>query len=229
MRIAVCDDDIKDIHVLRSHINTHQKNHEIVEFISANPLLKRLYDGEHFDLLFLDIQMPDSNGWEIAKALKQSNVKTYIAMITIKGNYIYDCFDRVDWFAQKPVSEERVHKILDNACARLFPKVFSFQAGKITITLTAPEIIYAEIKINDLYIYTTNGCHKTRVPLKEFEKTLSAMNCFVRIHQSFIINLYHFQTMDKNEITLKNGSVLTVSKKYRGIFYDSLEEYIRNG
>lgn len=228
MKIAICDDDIKDIEIIRNHINEYDKNHEIIEFTSTKPFLTRLYDGERFDILFLDVQMPDSSGWEIAKELKASKVKIFIAMTTIMGKYIYDCFDRVDWFVQKPVSMESVHKIIDKAYEKLYPKVYAFQVDNIIVTLTAPEIIYVEVKINDLYIHTLNRCHKIRLTLKEFEKQLSGMNCFVRIHQSFIINLSYFDRIEKNEIVIKTGSALPLSRKYRNMFYDALEEYIRS-
>jgi len=65
----------------------------------AKPLLKCPYSGERFDLLFLDVQMPDSDGWEITKEIKAANIHIYVAMATGMGDY--NCFDRVDWFAVK--------------------------------------------------------------------------------------------------------------------------------
>lgn len=139
MKIAICDDDIEDIEHLRKSIQAHSCEHEIVDFLSAKAFLKRFYDGEHFDLLFLDVQMPDSDGWEIARELKQARHKIFIAMVTVHGEYIFDCFDRVDWFAPKPVAEEKVRQILNSAEERLYPVTFKFQTEKIDVELTAPE------------------------------------------------------------------------------------------
>jgi len=229
MKIAICDDDLTDIRTIRDSIIAHPKAHEIVEFTSASPFLRRIHGGENFDLLFLDVQMPDSDGWEIAKDLKQSKVKTIIAMITIMGEYIYDCFDRVDWFAPKPVSSERIHKIIDNAYDILYPKAFEFQAGEIKITLTAPEIIYAESSRNDIYIHTTNGNYKVRLALWELEKMLSEISCFVRIHHGIVINLAYIDKVEGNDVILKSRVRLPLSRNKRKPFFAASAQYIRCG
>lgn len=130
MKIAICDDDIRDIEIIRNHILAHKNQHEILEFTSAVPLLKRIYCGEHFDLLFLDVQMSDSDGWELAKDLKKGKIRLFIAMVTVMGEYINECFNRVDWFAEKPVTLEKTHMIIDIAFEKLYPNAFEFQTKK---------------------------------------------------------------------------------------------------
>lgn len=227
MKIVICDDDLKDIETIRNHILAHKKTHEIIEFTSAVPLLECLYDGEHFDLLFLDLQMPDSDGWEVAKELKQAKIKTFIAMVTVMGERIYECFDRVDWFTPKPVPIKMAHQIIDNAYEKLYPKVFDFQTDIISVSLTAPEIIYAEVMHNNLYIHTTTGGHKIRFTMHELTDMLSESNCFAQIHQSFIINLSYFERVDGNDIIIKSGAKLPLSRNNKKMFFTALARYIR--
>lgn len=228
MKIAICDDDLKDIENIRNHILTHSRSHEIVEFTSAEPFLKRSYSGEHFDMLFLDIQMPDSDGWEIAKEMKKYKTKPYIAMVSVLGERIRKCFDRVDWFAEKPISRETAHLIIDDAYEKLYPKAFSFKTdNNITVSLTCPEIIYAEAMRNYLSIHSTSGKYKIRLTMHELTDILLGFNCFVRPHNSYIVNLAHYSESVGNEIILKNGKKISVSRKNKKAFYDSLAEYIR--
>jgi CheY-like chemotaxis protein len=77
MKIAICDDEARDREQIKHYINTHSTKHEIIEFNSAIPLLKSIYAHEHFDVLFLDIQMPDSDGWEIAEKLKKTKKASF--------------------------------------------------------------------------------------------------------------------------------------------------------
>ena len=187
MRIAICDDLAEDRkHIIR-FIETHAIKHEIIEFDSAIPFMKRIH--EHFDVLFLDIQMPDSCGWEVANLLKKSKSEIYVVIVTINNNYIYDCFDRVDWFAPKPIYEAKVHQILDNACDKLFPTSFDFIIDKVTVSLTSREIIYIEVKRNDIYIYTLNETYKISA-IKELY--ISGLKTDVEEHINILNNKIYF-------------------------------------
>ena len=227
MKIAICDDDQRDIERLRQRILAHSSDHQIIEFLSTEPFLKCIYAGECFDLLFLDVQMPDSDGWEVAKELKRSKHRIYIAMVTVFGEYIYDCFDRVDWFAQKPVSQERVNKILESAREHLYPIVLEFETDKGPVALTAPEVIYLEVIRNTLFIHTTHDCYKVRMPLKKARDILKDCPQFVQTHNSYIINLEHYSKIKGTSIFLKNHEEIKLTRTYRTVFYNALSEYIR--
>lgn len=228
MKIAICDDDICDIVRLRKHIVSHSAEHETFEFLSAKPLLEQIYKGECFDLLFLDVQMPDSDGWEIARELKQTKGKLFIAMITVHGEYIFDCFDRVDWFAPKPVSEGKVRQILDRAQEQLYPVVLEFLSEKITLALTLPEILYFEAQRNVVFIHSTKGSYEIRLTLKKVREMLARYPQFVQTHSSFIVNLNHYSEMRGSYIVLKNQTEIKVSRTYRASFFALLTEYINS-
>lgn len=229
MKIAICDDDIRDLKHLSKNIKAHSDTHEIIEFLSADVFLKQIYGGEKFDILFLDVQMPYADGWEIAKELKQAKHKIFIAMVTVHGEYIFDCFDRVDWFAPKPISQEKVCQILNSAQDRLFPKVFEFQTDNLKIALIAPEIIYFEVQRNTLFVHTTGGCHETRLSLKKAKEMLAGCSQFAQTHSSFIINLDHYDRIKGSYITLKNQKEIKLSRTFRESFYKELSEYVRRG
>jgi len=227
MKIAICDDDIRDIEQLSGNIKKNSIEHEIIEFLSPEFFLRRIYEGEHFDLLFLDVQMPEYNGWDIARELKQSKLKVFIIMVTVHSEYIYDCFDRVDWFLPKPVSQEKVNQILNNAAERLYPMVFEFQSDGKTVSLTAPEILYFEVKRNTLTVHTMGGQHDLRLPLKKVREKLVGCPQFVQIHYSYIINLDHYISTKGQQISLKNNVEINLSRTYRDSFLSALSEYVR--
>ena len=226
MKIAICDDDEKDRIHIKHYIQTHNLQHDIIEFNLTLPLLQRINENEHFDVLFLDIEMPDPNGWNVAAQLKKRNPNIYIAMVTINDNYVFDCFDRVNWFAPKPISEAKVHKILDNAYEKLYPIIFEFTIDKTPLILTAPEIIYIEVKRNHIYIHTRDQIHKIRNSMCNITKQFE-MPYFVSPHQSFIVNLEHFNTLVDNQILLKNGAYIPLSRSRSKLFYNALREHVR--
>ena len=136
-------------------MHSHAGNrHEISIFRSGKAFLEKLYKGNSFDLLFLDIQMPGEDGWEIAREIKKSIRRLFIAMVTIHADYIFDCFDRVDWFAVKPVTAEQIMRILNKAQEQLFPTIFEFasQNDRQPILLNAAEILCMEARRNSLML-----------------------------------------------------------------------------
>ena len=229
MRIAICDDDFAEVKMISQHIRSHKHPHEVTLFASPIPLLEQVYSGAEFDLVFLDIQMPDGNGWEIAKKLKSLNRNIYIAMVTVLGEYIFDCFDRVNWFAPKPVTCDKILKIIDDAEVKLNPKVFLFKAKRTQLALSSQEIVYIEVNHNNLTFHTLTDCHRIRMTLKSARAILSGSSQFVQIHNSFIINLAYYKCMDSSDIVLHNGLRLRLTRTYRNLFFLALSEYVRGG
>lgn len=228
MRIAICDDNKNDIEHLRKSIVSHSDTHEIIPFFSAKPFLERFYHGEDFDLLFLDVQMPDSDGWAIAKELMMAKHNFFIAMVTVHGEYIYDCFDRVNWFAEKPVAEERVWKILRSAEESLYPKSFEFVHKGIPIALAIPKITCLEVQKNSLFINTLDTFYETRMSLKKAKEMLDDCPDFVQTHSSFIVNLRYYLRMQKNSILLNNHKEVALSRTFKASFMKALARYIQN-
>lgn len=227
MRIAICDDDYRDIDHLRKYILSHPKGHEVVTFLSANVFMQQIYSGEHFDLLFLDVQMPDSDGWETALELKRIKSKIFIAMVTVWGEYIYDCFDRVDWFTAKPVSKEKVFRILDSAQEKLFPVICKFLTEGMTIELSTSEIIYFEIRRNILTVHSVHAAYPVKMSLKAAKALVANCPQFVQVHSSFVINLDHYCETKGSNIVMKNQEEIKISRTYRDSFFSGLSEYVR--
>jgi Response regulator of the LytR/AlgR family len=225
-KIAICDDDLRDIETIRSHVISHKNQHDVFEFNSGKTLLEKIHSNEHFDLLFLDVQMPDSDGWSIAEYLKKSKTKLFVAMVTVMGEYINECFNRVDWFAEKPITKEKTHKIIDIAYEKLYPNALVVQTIKGTKSLTVPEIFFLEADRNNINIHTTNGIWSTRSTLKEINEKLSNTPSFARIHNGVIINLQYLDMIDGNDAVLKNGRRLPISRNGRKTLFDELNKYI---
>ena len=72
LQIAICDDDIKDIEIIEQHISQYniQTNNNVIltSFTEANKLISQY---KNYDVVLLDIEMPDTNGMTIAKQRKR--------------------------------------------------------------------------------------------------------------------------------------------------------------
>lgn len=98
MNIAICDDDIIFLNKLQKYTN------EIMKEMKINIEILALNDGEslfnsiqnkkkYFDILLLDIDMPDVSGLKVAKTLRQIDVDIIIIFISSYEKYVFDSLE----------------------------------------------------------------------------------------------------------------------------------------
>ena len=151
------------------------------------------------DLAFLDIELPDMKGIELAEKLRDIKPDMAIVFITAHQEYSLDAFKLyASDYILKPIDEERVkstflriYKMLEiskksNTSSYTEPSRISINLGDERIFIKLNEIFYIERSGRHTLIFCTNGKYKTRQTLQEMEKHLGKM--FFRSHKSFIIN-----------------------------------------
>mgnify|MGYP003937257183 FL=1 len=151
------------------------------------------------DLAFLDIELPDMKGIELAEKLRDIKPDMAIVFITAHQEYSLDAFKLyASDYILKPIDEERVkstfqriYKMLEiskksNTSSYTEPSRISINLGDERIFIKLNEIFYIERSGRHTIISCTNGKYKTRQTLQEMEKHLGKM--FFRSHKSFIIN-----------------------------------------
>jgi two-component system LytT family response regulator len=150
------------------------------------------------DLAFLDIELPDMKGIDLAEKLRDIKPDMAIVFITAHQEYSLDAFKLyASDYILKPIDEERVkstfqriYKMLEisknsNTSSYTKPSRISINLGDERIFIKLNEIFYIERSGRHTLISCTNGKFKTRQTLQELEKHLGKM--FFRSHKSFII------------------------------------------
>lgn len=149
------------------------------------------------DVLFVDIEMPDLSGIELANRLQDFKRTPRIVFATAYSDYAVKAFryDAVDYLL-KPFSEDE----LDETIKRLYKQILTPEkkepiTGKLAVELDE-RIVYLDPKKIDYctsidrstVIYTNSQKYKTKVTLKELEQKLSSYP-FFRTHKSYLVNL----------------------------------------
>ena len=75
MQIAICDDELQELECIADIVMRYQSNLNITKFDSADSLY-RAFISTSFDIILLDIEMPEPNGYEIAKKLMKNIEQT---------------------------------------------------------------------------------------------------------------------------------------------------------
>ncbi|OGU54193.1 MAG: hypothetical protein A2V66_11640 [Ignavibacteria bacterium RBG_13_36_8] len=196
------------------------------------------------DIVFLDIQMPELNGFEVLEQIELAPFPLII-FVTAYDKYAIKAFDihAIDYLL-KPFEDERFYEALQIAKERfgsakqnsLSQKIFSLleETGKIKNTFIERLMVKTEgriffIKTKDIIrikasgkyldVSTDTKSHLIRMAMNEIEAKLDPEH-FVRIHRSSIININHIKEIQywyKTEyiFILTNGEKLKSSNSYR--------------
>jgi two-component system LytT family response regulator len=185
------------------------------------------------DLIFLDIQMPKLNGFELLELIDNP---PEVIFITAHNEYAIKAFEMnaVDYLL-KPYSKERLINALEKAVERLKAGITPAQniqkliqqpvTGKIERivvksgykikVIPVEKIIYLEAQDDYVMIYTEEGKHLKQSTMKYFETFLDPSQ-FIRIHRSYIVRIDQVVQLEPYSkenyiLKLKNGTILKVS------------------
>jgi two-component system LytT family response regulator len=162
------------------------------------------------DLLFLDVQMPKLNGFEVLELLGRD---VAVVFVTAFDDHAIHAFDvhAVD-YVLKPVSPERVVVALERARQRVAPRAPVPVAGIVAAArpagqhatrlvvrqgarvhvIPAEKLDYAEAQDDYVSLHAEGKAHLKQQTLSDLEGSLDPQH-FVRIHRSYLLNLAHRQ------------------------------------
>lgn len=195
--------------------------------------------AERPDLVFLDIQMPELDGFQVVNAL-EDDVMPAVVFVTAYDEYAVRAFevDAVDYLL-KPVTQQR----FEAAVARVLGRVrapddatqlrtlaarlldargtvtrFAARRGGKHYFVRVADVHCIEAEGNYLRLTTATGTHMVRDTMKDVERRLDAAH-FVRIHRSCIVAIDRIRTIETTAageylITMDSGRRLPGSRSY---------------
>ncbi len=188
----------------------------------------KLIDEHKPDLIFLDIQMPKLNGFEVLELIHH---KPKVIFTTAYDEYALKAFEEnaIDYLL-KPFSYERISKSLDrvletenNIDNKIKTETINPELKRIVVKegstiqfLNFPEIIYLQSNDDYVIIKTEKGEFIKNQTMNHYEKTLPK-DVFIRVHRSSIINVSFIKRLnhiakENYELELSNGEKIKVSK-----------------
>jgi two-component system LytT family response regulator len=196
------------------------------------------------DLVFLDIQMPDGNGFDVLRSIEE--IKFEVIFVTAFQEYAIQAikFSALDYIL-KPIDLEELKLSLSNALSKLNEKSDAsiFQAlqhniqpqNKRKLVLKTQEsnyvvdiedIVRCESDKNYTFFYLKTG-KKILVSrtLKDFDILLSPFQ-FFRVQQSHLVNLNFVDRYDKHDggsVIMKDGASIPLSPVKKELFFKMLE------
>lgn len=220
-RIAICDDDILFCSQLESMILAYYifTDIEIDVFEDGKNLFLRCQQGEHYDLIFLDIEMIGLNGVSTGLKIRNEleNEITQIVYISWKEDYYKQLFEvRPNNFLQKPIDNKSIIKEIEKA-RRLSQKlnnVFWYKKAYSSYKVFVKDILYFESSDKRVHIVTVHGDDYFYDRLDNVVKKLKNLT-FYQIHKSYFVNLTYVAKFQYKHLEMLNGDILPISQSKR--------------
>ena len=233
INVAIVEDTLKDAETLKDYtrraVEMVNETCEITVFNNAVDFLDG-YRG-NFDIVFMDIELPDINGMDAAKKLRLLDESVVLIFVTnmaqfAVGGYAVDAMD----FMVKPVSYENVCIKISRAIKKIESKreeklVLPGKSGVTVIMI--PQIRYVEIMNHRLTFFTTQGTVAAVGSLSKMEEKLSKFN-FSRCNNYSLIN-FNFVTKVEDYTVWLGKEMLTVSRARKRPFLKDLADFLGGG
>ena len=235
-KIAICDDELSQIKIISDYLTRFSVKTDIefhVErFSCGNDLLKKYYNEKSpFDIIFLDMEMPEQNGIETAEKIRSlPDRNVLIAFITSYPQYMQDSFDvQVSQYLTKPVSYELFEDKLDKMLLYIGEletniTVISQKSGEIVLHLDDIVCIESD-KTANLVITTNKENIAVNGRLKDFELELSD-KYFINIHRSCLANMKYIKKFNADSLEFSTGKIVPVSRRKLSEIKDAFSKYM---
>lgn len=219
MQIAICDDEESVRKILEEKIKQYNPNGETVSYSSGEQLL--LAENPP-DILFLDIQMPQKNGMEIARELRKKSEKMILIFVTAIEEYVFKAFDVGAFhYLVKPFSEEKFGEVIKRAIKQYEENNVDIQASESCIWVKTrgtstkvwiKDIIYAEVFNRKIILHKTDGDLEYYGKMSELEKQVG--KAFFRSHRSYLIHFKYVEKYNATTIYLERGTAIMAKQNY---------------
>ena len=228
MRIAVCDDDLREQEQLEEAIQGWDPTRRTENFFTGFSLLEAAKKDPAFDIVFLDIYMPGEDGVDIARTLKKISPETEIVFVTTSENHAVPAFSLgALHYLVKPVTTDGIIE----AFRRLTKlrtrqrKTLSFSVGGDVCTIFLSQICSLESGNHAVEVSLDDGRRlKTRTPLYELEQKTDRR--FLKINRGVIVNMEHIERMGTDCCILRNGNRFFLAVRERSSICAAYSDFL---
>ncbi len=225
MRIVVCDDNADFGNELAEYIkslvmaSSYYDEGLRVEYIQRSKSLISYLAEHDVDILFLDIAMPELDGFDIAQYINERELSTCLIFVSsFESNVFYSLRYKPFRFIRKEKYKEEIPEALVSAYKELTAKNRYIMITKHSdvVPVRLNRIIYAEKekRSNYMSIYTCDGVFRYRGTLSDFAALTEGAH-FVKVSQNAYINMEHILSIKANVVLMKGGSQYYISPKYQ--------------
>lgn len=225
LKIAICDDEKMSLDIIAGAIESAFASHGVTVrkelFDNAGALYSRA-EQTVFDLIFLDIEIAETDGIELGKLLRRKGITSEIAFVSSHADRVFESFSLHPFgFVRKNNFLNDIERLVEayfsNKMQSKNVKSLTLKTANSLVSVNVDDIEYIESEQRYQSVHFTD---KRIKPLKasstinSLEDTLSAEG-FYRCHKGFIICFSQISIIKAGEVLMKSGAVIPVSRAKR--------------
>lgn len=222
VKMACCDDEplcLEQLTTIATEWGANQSDKlEITRYNSGQILLDDWNKSGPYHIVFLDIMMPDLNGYETARRLRELDEGALLIFLTGIKEYVFRGYEVSAFrYLLKPIAKNKLINVLDSAFERIHEicrdqLVLKCDDG---ITCISPsELIYLESEKHYIHVVTTTQGVRCRSRMNDMEKALASHE-FIRCHRAYLINLRYVLRINRDDILMRGGKVVPIARNKR--------------
>lgn len=219
--IAIVDDERKEGEFLGDLIKKYferypDKTYDVCIYQDGEELMAELAGQKYFDLYFLDVEMEDqANGIELAHRIRICYQEPVIVYVTNHLECAPEAFEvNAFRFIPKRMLTDKLSDVLDHALAvidQIDQRAYVVDAAGDVERILYKNIVRIEKDGKYIRLHHRNGICRERKTLTEVMKTLASAE-FIYVDKSYIVNLRQIESIKKDQLVLKDGSMLRISR-----------------
>lgn len=239
VRVAICDDDIITLNEMMEFLDRYceEQNREITytTFRSSLDLLTEIERGVQFDILFMEILMPEQNGVETAAEIRAHDSNIKIIFLTSSSEFAVQSYTVEAYFYQlKPLQWEDFSRIMDSVlekCAQERESSLVLRCKGLVTRMELGQLEFCEVIHRTLLFHLASGkVLESTGSLDELDRKLSHCDRFLRIHRSYLVNLDYVQNISYRNVTMTCLTEIPIPRgKYSEIKDSFLAHVLRDG
>lgn len=234
MKAIIVDDEFNARLLLKNIIQEHCNGIEIVGEAADVKSAVKLINSQNIDIVFLDIEMPNENGFALFDYFDNPSFETIFC--TAYAEYAVKAFEvsAVDYIL-KPISISKIQLAIEKAIKQhgqnqinqrisvLKDNIAVKQLQKIALPLTdgltfvkIDDILYFEADGSYTRVHIQNDSYLVCKKIKEFDELLANDSRFFRVHRSYLINIHQINKYNKKEgafLTFCNDKMIPVARE----------------
>lgn len=229
--IGICDDEemyraqVKTI--CSAFFDAQKQEYRFVEFTSGEQVLA--YQGEKIHLLFLDIEMPGTNGLEVLSQVRRNERIWRIVFMTSHKELKWETVDlKTLAFLEKPLDRIGVETCIKTVLRENRENIdISFKTFKGTGFIRLDRIVFIQAQGNYVNICT----EKEEIPGYDSIKVIEEQTkgtTVIRTHKSFLANLQFVDKMSGFALQMTNGTSVPIGRKYLASVKEAYFSFIKS-
>jgi DNA-binding LytR/AlgR family response regulator len=233
LKIAICDDDPKELAKISSFIDSYIREKSVMltynTFQSATELVSTMKSGD-YDILLLDILMPGLSGIQAAYEIRDFDGVAKIVFLTSSPEFAVESYQvRAYNYILKPVSKEKLYNMLDELIneEQKPPEGLTVKTQKGIAFILFSRIAFVEVMQKTLYFHLADGSvREVNSTLAAFEDKLLSRPEFIKVHRSYLVNLWHISEVGSKELITSTGKTVPVSRLLYGKVRSAYMEHL---